>query len=102
MEGARRSVQLHNIGSMCMTALPTQISLVQFSSDIHMSVSIYIQIDNQAGWAWMLLAYMLATVRDRAKLFFTAIGGEQPLRFRCVQKGLTIHLCRFLIMLIMH
>ena len=28
MEGARKSVQLHNIGSMCVTALPTQISLV--------------------------------------------------------------------------
>ena len=28
MEGACKSVQLHNIGSMCMTALLTQISLV--------------------------------------------------------------------------
>ena len=27
MEGAHKSVQLHNIGSMCVTALPTQISL---------------------------------------------------------------------------
>ena len=27
MEGACKSVQLHNIGSMCVTALPTQISL---------------------------------------------------------------------------
>ena len=27
-EGAHKSVQLHNIGSMCVTALPTQISLV--------------------------------------------------------------------------
>ena len=31
MEGACKSVQLHNIGSMCMTALPTQISLVYSS-----------------------------------------------------------------------
>ena len=32
-EGARKSVQLHNIGSMCVTALPTQISpsLVSFT-----------------------------------------------------------------------
>ena len=28
MEGAHKSVQLHNIGSLCMTALPTQISLI--------------------------------------------------------------------------
>ena len=28
MEGACKSVQLYNIGSMCMAALPTQISLV--------------------------------------------------------------------------
>ena len=28
MEGARKSVQMHKIGSMCVTALPTQISLV--------------------------------------------------------------------------
>ena len=28
MAGALKSVQLHNIGSMCVTVLPTQISLV--------------------------------------------------------------------------
>ena len=28
MEGAHKSVQLHNIGSMCMTSLPSQISLL--------------------------------------------------------------------------
>ena len=28
-EGARKSVWLHNIGSMCVTALPTQISLLK-------------------------------------------------------------------------
>ena len=28
MEGAHKSVQLHNIGSICMTALPTEMPLV--------------------------------------------------------------------------
>ena len=32
MEGAHKSVQLHNIGSMCVTSLPSQISLNQFNS----------------------------------------------------------------------
>ena len=31
MEGARKSVQLHNIGSICVTALPTQISLMTYA-----------------------------------------------------------------------
>ena len=31
MKGAHISVQWHNIGSMCMTALPTQISLSTMS-----------------------------------------------------------------------
>ena len=30
MEGACKSVQLHNIGSVCVASLPTEISLVQF------------------------------------------------------------------------
>ena len=38
MEGAHKSVQLHNIGSMCMTALPTQISLPELWEDICLSL----------------------------------------------------------------
>ena len=43
MESAHKLVQLYNIGSMCMTALPTQISLI---SNIIYPIYQYILIYN--------------------------------------------------------